>query len=156
MKNKIICWDSSVLISWIKGTNEGKIKEITPVVESLKRGDCNLVVSTLVYPEVLETAMPPGAIDTFHKFMQNKDAIETMAVDTRVAKKAQEIRNNIQSNTSGKLKTPDAIHIATAIISGATVFHTFDSRLLNLNETPEVDGLSITKCHIPGIPDSIF
>ena len=65
--------------------------------------------------------------------------VRNVAVNLGIAKKAQDIRNRMPS-----LKTPDAIHIATAIVSEAIVFHTFDKQLLNLNEKDEVDNLKIT------------
>ena len=67
-----------------------------------------------------------------------------IAVDIRVAEKAQAIRNRSSRN----LKTPDAVHIATAILSGAKFFHTFDEGLLRLSGTDDVDGLAITACEI--------
>ena len=68
-------------------------------------------------------------------------------MDIRVAEKAQAFRNK----SSRTLTTPDAVHIATAVLSGAKLFHTFDDRLLRLNGDDEVDGLAITACEIPGM-----
>ena len=46
--------------------------------------------------------------------------------------------------------SPDAVHIATALVSEAKILHTFDDDLLKLSGKDEVDGLSITACLIPG------
>ena len=156
MAEVLIGWDSSVLIDWIKGDTvpRDRILSIREVVEEVQRGTCRLGVSTLVYPEVLETRMPSGAIETFRGFMQNKKEVEILAVDIRVAEKAQEIRN--RCSTTRKIKTPDAVHIATAIISGAKAFHTFDKGLLSWDGKDEVDRLSITTCHTQGTQSSIF
>jgi len=51
---------------------------------------------------------------------------------------------------------PDAVHIATAIVSGAKIFHTFDEHLLKLNGKDEVEGLTITACDIPGTNMQLF
>ncbi len=131
MKNDLICWDSSVLIDHIKGDDKDRIKNIQMVVES---------------------AMPDGAIEKFRHFMQNREKIEIVAVDIRVAEKAQAIRNRSRKSIS----TPDAIHAATAIVSRAKVFHAFDKSLLSLNGKDVVEGLAITACEISGMSASLF
>ena len=153
MREDLICWDSSVLISWIRG-DEGadRNRAIKTVVENIERGAYKLAVSTLLYVEVLESTMPTGAMEQFKRFMQNRQMIEIIAVDIRVAKKAQAIRNKSQK----KIKTPDAVHIATAIVSEAKLFHTFDTDLLHLSGKDEVGGLAITACEIPGTTPRFF
>ena len=150
MKKELICWDTSVMISFIKETEQERMGEINSVVQNIRNGHYALAVSTVIYPEVLESTMPPNAIKTFDKFMQNRADIAVVAVDIRVAQKAQEIRNKIN------LKTPDAIHIATAIINKATALHTYDDKMLKFNEKPQVDGLVITKCYITGQTRSLI
>ena len=153
MKKDLICWDSSVLISWIRGDEiADKRRAIETVVNSIERGTYKLAISTLIYVEVLERTMPEGAIAQFKKFMQNRQTLEIVAVDIRVAEKAQVIRNK----SSKTIRTPDAIHVATAIVCGAKLFHTFDDALLRLNGKDEVEGLMITPCDIPGKSRSLF
>lgn len=153
MKDDLICWDSSVLISWLRGDEDADRNQATrAVVQHIEGGISKLVVSTLLYVEVLEGRMPTGAMEQFKKFMQNRQMIEIMAVDIRVAERAQAIRNN----SSRVLSTPDAVHIATAVVSGAKLFHTFDDDLLRLSGRDEVHGLTITACEIPGTNLSLF
>ena len=121
-------------------------------MQHVESGTSRLVVSTLLYVEVLESRMPAGAIEQFKKFMQNRQTVEIMAVDIRVAERAQAIRNN----SSRVLSTPNAVHIATAVLSGAQLFHTFDDDLLRLSGRDEVHGLTITACEIPGTNLSLF
>ena len=154
MKSGLICWDSAVLIYWIK-KDQNRIKNIRPVVECVKSGQYNLIASSLTYVEILETAMPDGAIDAVENFMENRDMLKVMAVDVRIAKKAQAIRN-ISLKNGRKISTPDAVHLATAIVSQADFFHTFDKRLLSLNGAGEAEGVAITACHIPGTTYSVF
>lgn len=147
MKEDLICWDSSVLISWLRGDEDAVRNRATQaVVQHIKKRSFKLAVSTLLYVEVLESTMPAGAIEQFKKFMRNRQMIEIIAVDIRVAEKAQAIRNN----SSRTLSTPDAVHMATAIVSGAKLFHTFDNGLLRFSGKDEVEGLTITACEIPG------
>lgn len=149
MKHDLICWDSCVLIDWITGNNPDRIKNITPVIEGIESRQYRLVVSTLIYVEVLECTMPDGVIANFENFMKNVEEVEVATVDTHIAKKAQTIRNLCRKNGK-KISTPDAVHLATAIVSGATSLHTFDGVLLSLNETNEAEGVAITRCHAPG------
>lgn len=141
----LICWDSDILIHWISYDGTGYSDEMQPiksVVDYVKNNSCKLAVSTLVYAEVLEGKMTKEEMERFRNFMRNKTMIQSRVVDIPVAEKAGEIRS--RSN----IKTPDAIHIATAIVIGAESFHTFDDRLLRLNGKEEVNGLSITACEI--------
>ena len=70
--------------------------------------------------------------------------MQVLNVDLSVARKAQKIRNDTG------MKTPDAVHVATALVGGANLFHTFDKRLLSLDGRDEVEGLAITACEVPG------
>lgn len=147
-----ILWDSVVLINWIKGktANPAKIAAIKKVLWHEERDHCQLIFSTLVYPEVLESAgMPVGSEKALDSFLQSRTVI---GVDITVAKKAQEIRNNsIQNKT--KLRTPDAIMVATAIIADANMIHTFDTDdLVKLHKSPVVEHLAITECELPRPP----
>ncbi len=144
MKEKIICWDSSVLISHLdgdRGKNPGRKGIISPVVSAIENGSYKLLVSTLLYTEILACKMPDGAIIKLDQFLQNKSLVTVMAVGIKVAKKARSIRNKMPS-----IRTPDAIHLATAIIGKANVFHTFDGGLLRLSGKSVVEGLAITAC----------
>ncbi len=153
MRKELICWDSSVVISWIRGDEDpDRIQALRTVVASVENGSYTLAVSTLLYVEVLEHTMPADAGEKFKKFMQNRQIVEIIAVDVRVAQKAQSIRNNSQK----KIYLPDAVHIATAIVSGAKLFHTFDDSLLKLSGNDAVDGLTITPCDIPGTGLRLF
>ena len=153
MKKELICWDSSVFISWIRGDeNPDRIQAVKAVVKSIENESYKLAISTLLYVEVLESTMPGHAIERFKKFMQNRQMVEIIAVDIRVAEKAQSLRNKSQK----KIHVPDAVHIATAIVCGAKLFHTFDDGLLQLSGKDEVDGLTITPCDIPGTGHTLF
>lgn len=154
MKKDLICWDSCVVIAWIK-EEPARMKAIEPVVKNLEAGYYNLIVSLLVYPEVLESRMSHEAITKFERFMQNREALGIFAVEQRVVKKAQTIRNRTPESAK-IISTPDAIHVATAIVSGANMLHTFDKGLLSLNGKAQVEGLTITACDVPGMQRSLF
>ena len=151
-ERELIYWDSVVLIDWLKGpkASSERIQPIRSVIDCVEQGTHKLVVSTVIYVEVLASRMSGDAIQKFQDFMKNRRNIEIIAVDIPIAKKAQEIRNNTH------LKVPDAIHAATAIIIGARLLHTFDKDLLKLSGQSKIDNLVITECIIPGVTSSIF
>lgn len=61
MKDDLICWDSSVLISWLRGDEDADRNQVTrAVVQHVESETSRLVVSTLLYVEVLESRMPTG------------------------------------------------------------------------------------------------
>lgn len=149
----LICWDTPVLIDWLKGSeNQNRMLSIKSVMAEIEAKKYKLAVSTLVYVEVLECKMkmecemPEQAIKRFEDFMKNRNLVEVFAVDTRIAKRAQELRNRMLNEKEKKIGTPDAIHIATAIVSKAKQLHTFDEEILQLNGKDEVEGLVITDC----------
>ncbi|MCY3972785.1 MAG: PIN domain-containing protein [Candidatus Dadabacteria bacterium] len=145
--NPLICWDTSVLIDCIHGdkADPDRMQRINSVADYVEANSYRLVFSALVYAEMLEGKRTEGGIKQFKNFMKNRKKIEVINVDIRVAEKAGKIRSESERN----IETPDAVHIATAIISGAQMFHTFDDGLLRLNGKEEVNGLSITACEIP-------
>ena len=143
----LICWDTSVLIDWLKGSeNQNRMLSIKSVIAEIEAKKYKLAVSTLVYVEILECKMPEQAIKQFKEFMKNGNLVEVFAVDIRIAEKAQTIRNRARNEKKKIIKTPDAIHIATAIVSRAKQFHTFDDEILKLDGKDEVEGLVITAC----------
>ena len=153
MKKENICWDTSVFLTHIRGeATEEQKQEIQTVVTLVEQEQFQIIISTLLYVEVLESTMPKNAMNLFDALMKKRGMVRNVAVNLEIAKKAQEIRNRMPK----KLKTADAIHIATAIVSEAIVFHTFDKQLLNLNGKDDVDNLKITPCHIPGITRSLL
>ena len=146
----LICWDTSVLIDWLQGSGtQNRIRSIKSVIAEIEAKKYKLAVSTLVYVEVLECKMPEQAIKQFKEFMKNGNLVEVFAVDIRIAEKAQTIRNRTRNEKKKMIKTPDAVHIATAIVSKAKQLHTFDDEILKLNGKSEVEELAITACDIP-------
>lgn len=73
MTQNVICWDSSVLISLIRGDeDENRNRSIRFVIEQVEARSYKLVVSVLLYVEVLERTMLGHAIEQFNRFMQNR------------------------------------------------------------------------------------
>lgn len=94
------------------------------------------ISSYLTLIEVLVIPIKKGAIEIasgYKEFMLNSSFIKMIPLDDKVAETAAELRAKYDGN-GFKLKTPDAIQIATAILSEADIFLTNDSRLKNVKE----------------------
>lgn len=122
-------WDTCLFLAWIKDEqrNSGDMDGVREVIDRSKRREVKIITSTLTSVEVLQSRLPAGMERLFNDFMKR---IQRIGVDSKIAAMAHDIRDHYQRNkeqNSGKLlTTPDAIHLATAIMYRSTEFHTFD------------------------------
>lgn len=124
-------WDSAPLIAWIldeKRPDPAEIAGLQEVVELVERGSAILMTSVLWRAEVLDILNPAQRRRVEDAF--DTQAIIELAIDSRVMDLTAEIRRFHRiSKSKGALKnirTPDAIHLASALHYGADEFHTFD------------------------------
>ena len=86
-----------------------------------------IVTSVLTQVEVLQSRLPVGV---GHLFLDLMKRLTRIGTDTKVASLAHDIRDYYMMRATehgGKtLSTPDAIHLATAILYRVDEFHTFD------------------------------
>jgi len=136
-------WDTSVFIAWIAEEQDKPLADIQVVVEEINFGKAVLIVPVTVYTEILRTKYTQEQLDKFDGFLKRSNVIR---VDTTfpIAQKASRIRGMGEAENR-KIKTPDAIIMATAILYKADVLHSFDPDQLNLHESIIVDGLRITR-----------
>ena len=105
-------------------------------------------MSAIVYSEILEAKHSKQQMKQFQMFLKRSNVI-VVDVTIGMAQKAAEIRGKAaKAKEKRRLKTPDAIVIATALVYGADVLHSFDPHLVNLSGTAIVDGLKITHPHL--------
>lgn len=122
-------WDTCLFLAWIKDEqrSSGDMDGVREVIDRSKRREVKIITSTLTSVEVLQSRLPAGMERLFNDFMKR---IQRIGMDSKVAAMAHDIRDYYQQNkdqNGGKLlATPDAIHLATAIMYRATEFHTFD------------------------------
>lgn len=124
-------WDAAPLISWLldeRRSDPSEIAGLQEVVELVERNSAVLMSSVLWRVEVLDiltTAQRRRLDEAFES-----QAIIELAIDSRVIDLAAEIRIHHRTSKSKSalknIRTPDAIHLATAIHYGADEFHTFD------------------------------
>ncbi len=129
---EIYYWDTCVFIAWLK--NEGspnrtpdEIEGIREVVSKVEKGTAKLITSTVTITEILECDLPVGAMNLFKGLLQRR-MMMTVSVDMKIAELASELRNHykVRNDHTKTLCTPDALHLATAILYKANEFHTFD------------------------------
>lgn len=115
-------WDSCVFIDRIQRTPDriGDLEEITNAAEAKK---VLIVTSAMAIAEVCklrDSTDPIGQqAESIRAYFDN-DFIAIYQVTQHIAEKAAEFVR------SGKLKPPDAIHVATAIHANVFEMHTFD------------------------------
>ena len=101
---------------------------VREIIERSKRREVRIMTSVLTSVEVLACKMPVGLGTLFSGLIKR---INMQGMDTKVASLAHDLRDYYLSRPSeygGKtFSTPDAIHLATAILYRADEFHTFDN-----------------------------
>lgn len=111
------------------------------------------MTSVLTTTEVLQSKLPAGMETLFLGIMKR---INSKGVDSKIARLAHDLRDWYAQRSDqyeGKtLSTPDALHLATAIMYRADEFHTFDGKngrnslgLLPLSGNVGGHGLKICK-----------
>ena len=124
--NPLYYWDTCLFLAWIKDEQRrsGEMDGVREIIERSKRRDCRIMTSAITTVEVLQSTIPAGVDTMFVGLMKR---VSRVSVDIKVAQLAHDIRDHYAKTGGRKLKTPDALHLATAILNRADEFHTFDS-----------------------------
>jgi predicted nucleic acid-binding protein len=99
---------------------------VREIIMRVQRREARIMTSVLTTVEVLSAKIPAGMDRLF------KDVVKRahrQGMDIKVAELAHDLRS-FYAAKGQSLRTPDAIHLATAILYRATEFHTFDGKLL--------------------------
>jgi predicted nucleic acid-binding protein len=125
-------WDTCVFLAWIKGESRSpeEVSGIRQCIDEAKAGHVLIITSDITRVEVLDCRFDtPEQSSAFASFLQRPE-VHCLPVDNRVALLAHEIRDYYQQraleNDNRTLRTPDAIHLATAVHFEAREMHTFD------------------------------
>jgi len=120
-KRKKYYWDSCSFIKWLDEKGDRMdIDGLAEVVKAVENGHAYLFTSELTKTEVLEGKMAAEQSDKFKRLFQRRNVVP-VDVTGRVLGLSKQIRE-----WNSKISTPDAIHLATAIIYEADEFHTTD------------------------------
>ncbi len=100
---------------------------VQPLWEKLYAGEITIISSELLWLETLVGPMKNNNQPLLKLYTELlADNIQLIAIDETILKLAAQIRS------TSSLKTPDAIHAATAMNHGCTVFLTNDAGLRNV------------------------
>lgn len=129
--NPLYYWDTCLFLAWLKDEdrNSGEMDGVREVIERSKKRDCVIMTSVLTSVEVLQSTIPAGVATMFGGLMKR---LTRVGIETKIAQLAHDVRDHYQKE-GRSIKTPDALHLATAIIHRADEFHTFDEKLIGLS-----------------------
>lgn len=103
------------------------------LLQAAEAGRCRLVCSILTLLEILVVPKRTGQEELCRRYrevFQSFPNLTVLALETQIA----EIASDLRARHS--VRTPDAIHIATAIRAGAAAFISEDGRLSGVQEVP--------------------
>lgn len=130
MKRKYY-WDSSAFLAWLQA-ERGRVELADSIVSEVQQGKAIIITSVMASTEIFEGNFTQQQERQFKLLMGRRDVTQ-VNVDHNVSDLARQIREHYKKKGK-KLSTPDATHLATAIIHKADEFHTFDEDdLLKLN-----------------------
>jgi predicted nucleic acid-binding protein len=127
---RLIALDTPVWIAFIE-QKSAFLAEVNPLFESLKSGRVRVVTSSVGLIEILTGALLRGdelLARRAEEVLMGLDGSTVVPVTLEVARHAARLR------ASYGLRTPDAIHLATAVAAEAAEFVTTDRRLARVKE----------------------
>jgi predicted nucleic acid-binding protein len=125
LRGKRVYFDANVFIYLMEGFASLE-KELGEIRESILHGETQIFTSELTLCEVLVPAFRDNnasLLTLYRQFIENSGAFELIPNTRDIYVRASLYR------AQHSLKTPDAVHIASAVESGCTAFLTNDSAL---------------------------
>jgi predicted nucleic acid-binding protein len=141
----VYCWDTCVLIAHLKGEVDKPLDDMLVIAKDVDTDNADMLLSITTSAEFDDIVDDPVLSDEYDRFL-GRPNVQLIDVNPPVAKKVRVVRNRgINATPKRSIKIGDAQVIATALLYGADVLHTFDEPLLRLSRSSIVDGLLITK-----------
>lgn len=123
-------WDSNCFLAWLQG-EEGRDDKCQAVLDLAGRGEIEIVTSVLTLAEVLRLR-PRDALPTERRAavenLFNRQYIRTLMLTRRIAETARDLV------WDHGIHPKDAIHVASALATNATILNTFDNALISKSE----------------------
>lgn len=131
-RKSLYYWDSSVFIAWLtdeKSRERGDLEGARRIIDDVLHDRARLVTSVNTTTEILEAHVGRHAVELLDRALRRRN-FARINIDGAISALASELRNyylKSGSSSPGKtLSTPDAQHLAAAIIHNVDEFHTFD------------------------------
>jgi len=124
-----IALDSNIFIAALS-QNESHSLTAQQLIRDIDSGKYQAIASSIVLGEVLSIANAKEApdIETFFSLIKN---LSTVPASDDICLKAGALRKD----QGAKLKLPDALHAATALLSNAELFITNDQQLVKVTKS---------------------
>ena len=147
MSSPKFCWDSSVFIALLTAEprSEEDVAGLSEVIDLVDRREVTVITSSLIRSEVLDDATDPDLRRRLEDLFRRPSCV-MVDVNRAISDKAGSLRSACRES-GRRLRTPDAVFIATALLHRVDALHSFDDDHLSLSRRPEVDGLLICKPH---------
>jgi predicted nucleic acid-binding protein len=126
-----LAFDTAPMIYFIE-RHSIYVSLVRVVMRQIANGDLVGVASVLVLTEVLVSPLKTdddAPIKRYEAVLANSKDFQLVSINSVIARRAAELR------ATYNLKTPDALHIASAIVSGCDAFLTNDKGLQRVKET---------------------
>ena len=158
---KLYYWDTSCFIAWLdggKGHSADALTGLEYIATEINDNRAFLCTSVTTNTEVLQGKYTPEQIAKLENFFKRRN-VSVVSVDMKISQRASQIRN-YYNQRNVNIKTPDATHLATALIYKVDEFHTLDgdgerkrpSDLLSLNGNVAGEPLHIRVPLAPELP----
>lgn len=150
----IYYWDACIFIAWLQDEQRpsGEMEGLAAVVNQISRNEAAMLTSVLTRAEVLDSSLSESTRKIFENIFKRSN-IYQVDVTGKISEVAHEIRD-FYKKLGRSVKTPDATHLATAIIHSADEFHTFDDKLLGLSG--DVAGYPLKVVRPQGVQGSLL
>ncbi len=140
---KLLYWDSCIFLAWLKDEKRpgDEMAGLASIAREVEKKNFSVITSVITIAEILTGRSGEEVVADFRKLFQRSN-FQLINVDERIATKGSEIRNHYIEKAKREkvpsIRFADSLHLATAITSGASRFHTFDGShekrgLLDLN-----------------------
>lgn len=139
LRGKVVGLDSAPLMYYLEG-NPDYVGMVRPFFAMVDKGECSVVTSVVTLLEGLVIPVRKNDDELVRKYYHvlfDIENVNTIALSPYIAEKAARIR---ALHTA--IKLPDAVQIATAIVGGASVFLTNDTKLASI---PDIKVLVLNK-----------
>jgi predicted nucleic acid-binding protein len=123
LHGKRVYFDTNIFIYLLEG-NETLRAQIDALKASILEGDCSIFASDLVFTEILPPLVRSGnteATNRLLEFLQEENAFRLVPLTRDVC-----IQAGVLRGQTG-MKTPDAIHVASAMAENCNAFLTNDT-----------------------------